>query len=344
LPMNEAAWNYPQMLLTFCQLIAGLPPQTAGVGTMPGVDTATGQQQMLGQATEALQPYWENVKDECAQAAWNAIICAKRLMEVGAMQKLHQSEEAKGAGWRNKTVTSNQMQGEIEVFSDQDQGLPVSPDELRKTFTMMFKELSSNNPAAQEWFKVPANQDMVLSTMIPGSVSPVAAQITKTQMDIQILVSKPAQTILDQNGKPVSKLPIEPDKNVEDFPTAKECLRMYMLEECDLRFSDPEAWDRLNQYADMLEDLDSQIAAERAERQMKVNQAGQPPAPPADPGQQAILQEVQSLGTQMLARLGQLAMLPPLPKGTSVAAQVSAANDVAKTATDIAKMAAAGKK
>ena len=106
LPMNPAAWNYPGMLLQFCQLIAGLPPQTAGVGTLPGVDTATGQEQMLGQATEALQPYWENVKDECARAAWNAILCAKKLMECGAMQKVSQSEDAKGAGWRNKQVSA----------------------------------------------------------------------------------------------------------------------------------------------------------------------------------------------------------------------------------------------
>jgi hypothetical protein len=157
-------------------------------------------------------------------------------------------------------------------------------------------------------------------------------------MDIQILVSKPADTILDQNGKPVMKLPIEPDKNVEDFPTAKECLRMYMLEECDLRFSDPEAWERLNQYAEMLEDLDAQMGAERAQRQMKVNQAGQPPAPPEDPGQQAILQEVQSLGTKMLERLGQLAMLDPMQTKGTANAQVSAANNVAKTAIDLAEV------
>ena len=339
LPMDGAAWNYPQMLMTFCQLIAGLPPQTAGQGTMPGVDTATGQEQMLGQATEALQPYWENVKDECAQAAWNAILCAKKLMEMGAMQKVWQSEEAKGAGWRNKSVDWQQMQGEIEVFSDEDEGLPVSPDQLRQTFMTMFRELSSGNPAAQEWFKVPANQDMVLSTMLPGSVSPVAAQITKTQMDIQILVSKPAETILDQNGQPVTKLPVEPDKNVEDYEVAKECVRMYMLEECDLRFSDPEAWERLNDYYDMLEDADAQVAAERAQRQMKVSMAGQPPQPPEDPGQAALLKEVQSLGTQMMARLGQLAMLDPMQTKGTANAQVSAANDVAKTAIDLAKLA-----
>lgn len=328
LPMDAAAWNYPQMLLTFCQLIAGLPPQTAGQGTMPGVDTATGQEQMLGQATEALQPYWENVKDECAEAAWNAILCAKKLMQVGAMQKVWEVEETKGAGWRNQSVDWRSMQGEVEVFSDQDQGLPVSPDELRQTFLVMFKELSSQNPAAIEWFKVPANQDMVLSTMLPGSVSPVAAQITKTQMDIQTLVATPNQMVLDQQGNPVAQLPIHPDKNVEDFPTAKECLRMYMLEECDLRNTDPEAWERLNQYMEELEDLDAQMGAERAQRQMKVNQAGLPPAPPEDPGQQALVQELQSLATNMMTRLGQLAMLDPMQTKGTANAQVSAAKGV----------------
>ena len=162
-------------------------------------------------------------------------------------------------------------------------------------------------------------------------------------MDIQILLTKPAAMVVDQNGKQVTQLPIHPDKNVEDFPTAKECLRQYMLEECDLRFSDPEAWDRLNQYADELEDMDAQIAAERAQRQMKVSQAGQPPAPPQDPDQQAILKEVQTLGTQMLSRLGQLAMLDPAQTKGTASAQVSAANDVAGNAIDLAKLMSKGK-
>lgn len=343
LPMNPAAWSYPQMLLTFCQIIAGMPPQTAGQGTMPGVETASGQAQMLGQATESLQPYWENVKDERAQAAWNAILCAKQLMQVGAMQKIWQSEEAKGAGWRNKVVDWQQMQGEVEVFSDQDQGLPVSPDELRQTYKIMFQELSKNNPAAAEWFKVPANQDAVLSTMIPGSVSPVSAQITKTQMDIQTLVSKPSIQIIDQNGQPQTKLPVEPDKNFEDFNTAKECLRNYAIEECDLKNTDPEAWGRLNDYYDMLEELDAQIAAERAQRQMKVTAAGQPPQPEEDPGQEAIITELRQLATHMMTRLGQLAMTDPaLTKGT-ISGQVSAAKEVVDGTLDTIQTAT-GKK
>jgi hypothetical protein len=338
LPLNPAAWNYPQMLLTFCELIAGLPPQAFGAGTQSGVDTFGGQNQMLGQAMASLQPYWENVKDERSQAAYNAILCAKQLMDCGAMKQIWMTEEAKGAGWRNKMVDWSQLQGEVEVSSDEDQGLPVTPDEMRQAFTMLFQELSKGNPAAAEWMKVPANADMVLSTMLPGSVSPVAAQITKTQMDIQILLSKPSQAIVNPDGSISQQLPVEPDKNFEDFATAKECVRNYAIEECDLRFTDPQAWERLNAYYDALEDGDAQVAAERAQRQMKVTAAGQPPPPGPDPSQQAILEEVQQLGTQMLARLGQLASLDPaLTKGTA-SAQVSAANDVAKNAIDLAKL------
>ena len=110
------------------------------------------------------------------------------------------------------------MAGEVEVYSDQDQALPVSPDQLRQTFMTMFQELSQQNPAATEWFKVPANQDMVLSTMLPGSVSPVRSQITKTQMDIQILLTKPAAMVVDQNGKQVTQLPIRPTRTSRTSP------------------------------------------------------------------------------------------------------------------------------
>lgn len=342
LPLNPAAWNYPSMLLTFCEMIAGLPPQAFGAGTQEGVDTATGQGQMLGQAMAGLQPYWENVKDERAQAAYNAIWCAKKLMDAGAMQKVWTSEESKGAGWRNKMVDWSELQGEVEVFSDEDQGLPVTPDELRQTFNMVFKELTAGNPAAAEWFAVPANADMFLSTMVPGSVSPVASQITKTQMDIQILMSKPSTPMVAQDGQMTMKLPVEPDKNFEDYNTAKACVRNYAIEECDLRFTDPDAWERLNAYYDMLEDLDAQVAAERAQRQMKVNAAGQPPQQPGGQNNetQAAIQAMQAMALQMADRLGKLAMLDPMQTKGSASAQVSAAKGLVDEAIKATKVAA----
>lgn len=344
LPMNPAAWNYPNMLIQMCQMLILMPPQSFGGGTQEGVDTFGGQEQQLGQATAALQPYWENVKDECAEAARNEIHWVQELMKVGALDKLWRVEETRGAGYRNQMVDWSQMAGEVDVFSDEDQGLPTTPDELRNTFIMMFKELSANNPAAAEWFKVPANQQMVLSTMLPGSVSPVEAQITKTQMDIQKLVSEPPTPQENPDGSLGSKLPVEPDKNVEEFETAKQTLRQYMLENCDLRYSDPDgAWANLNGYMDMLEDLDAQVAAERAARQMKVNQAGQPAKPGPDPSSQAALAEILRKALAMVDREAEIAMIDPvLTKGT-VTGQVQAASKIVDAAIDAQRLAAGGK-
>lgn len=335
LPLNPAVWNYPSMLLTFCQLIAGLPPQTSGGGTLPGVDTATGQEQMLGQATEALQPYWENVKDECADAAYNEIYWVKQLMQVGALRKVWRSEEARGAGYRNQTVSWDQMEGEIEVFSDEDQGLPTSPDELRQSFQLMFKELTSGNPAAQQWFAVPANADMVLNTMLPGSVSPVEAQITKTTVDLQILISQPSSWSIGPDGQSVEKLPVEPDKNFEEYDVAKACVRNFALEQSDLRFSNPLGWQRLNDYYDMLEDADAAVAAARAARQLKVTQAGAPPPPqPPQPPPEAMaaVMEILRKAVQEVDTLANISQQPPLPKGSSLTAQVTAAKEVVDSA------------
>ena len=44
LPINAALWGYPQMLMTFCELIIGIPRQMAGQGTQHDVDTLGGQQ------------------------------------------------------------------------------------------------------------------------------------------------------------------------------------------------------------------------------------------------------------------------------------------------------------
>lgn len=340
LSLSPQAWTYPNMLIQMCQLLILLPPQAYGGGTQEGVDTATGQEQQLGQATQAMNPYWENVKDECAEAARNLIEATKALMQSGGMNQLIQAEEAKGAGFRNKVVDWSQMDGEVEVFSDEDQGLPTTPDELRQTFMMMFKELSSNNPAAAEWFGVPENAEMVLSTMIPGSVSPVGPQITKTQIDIRMLISQPMKQDIGPNGEQIQKLPVTPDKNIEDYTIAKKTVSKFMLEECDLRFSDPDAWDRLNAYYDMLEDMDAQVAAERAQRQQKVNQAGQPPKPGPDPNTQNALAEILRKALAMVDRESDLAMMDPaLTKGTANA-QVSAANNIVKAALDASKLAA----
>ena len=195
LPINPALWDYPHMLMTFCELIIGIPRQMSGNGTQKDVETLGGQQTQLDRAATVLKPYWENVQDEHAMASQNAIECLQALMKTGAVKQIREVVESRGGAFQNKEVKWDQMQGNVEFQVDESQGiLPVSPDELRTAIQAMFEELSKNNPAAAEWFAVPANQDLALSTMLPGSVLPDEAQRLKTEADIQTIIEMGARS------------------------------------------------------------------------------------------------------------------------------------------------------
>lgn len=327
LPINPALWGYPQMLMTFLEVIIGIPRQMAGQGTQHDVETLGGQQLQLDRAATTLKPYWENVQTEHAKASQNAFGCLQALMKSGAVTKIWDVEEAKGGAWQNNQVDWTAVQGNVEFAVDEDQDLPVDPQELRTAIETMFEQLEKGNPAAAAWFAVPANQDLAQSLMLPGSVNPDEAQTLKTENDIQTILQTGAQQKLNPDGSAGLELPVHPEK-WETFPLAKLTVSRYLNEHFEMRIEDPGSWALLNQYWDELDEQDMQVAAKAANRQMQVHQAGTPPAPPPDPGTQQTIAELHKLAMGMADRLSTLAALPPLGKNGSISGQVSAANDV----------------
>jgi hypothetical protein len=215
---------------------------------------------------------------------------------------------------------------------------------LRAAIETMFGELGKNNPAATEWFSVPANQDLAQSVMIPGSVIPDEAQTLKTESDIQTILQQGPQKVMNPDGSVGSTLPVNPEK-WENFPVAKKVVSRYLNEHFEMRLEDPLAWALLGQYWDALDDMDMQVAANSAQRQMKVHQAGIPPKQP-DPGQQQMQQEFAQLMQQAgpaIIRLAQIAQMDPMMTKGTASAQVSAAKEIVDTTVDGAKLAAGGK-
>ena len=86
MPIEPAFMGYGQMLLTFAELILGIPRQLSGQGTQHDVETLGGQQLQLDRSATVLKPYWENVQDEEAAAEQNAFECLQKLMKAGAMR------------------------------------------------------------------------------------------------------------------------------------------------------------------------------------------------------------------------------------------------------------------
>ena len=341
LPITPALWNYPMMLMTFCELILGIPRQLSGQGTQDDVETLGGQQLQLGRALTTLRPYFENVKDEHAAASQNAFECTKNLMQSGALQSLKEVVKSQGGAFQNDEVDWMHMQGNVNIQSDEDQDLPVSPEDLRVAIQAMFEELTKGNPAAAEWFAVPANQDLALSTMLPGSVLPDEAQRLKTESDIQAIVEQGPQVKRNPDGSQGTELPAHPEKT-EDYTVAKQVVQRFMMEHFELRTENPTAWVGLAQYWSELQDAEQAVASDQAARQQKVTQAGAPPSPQPDPQIQGEMQQLIQAAKIAIQRLTAIAQIDPAVTG-GAKDQVSAAKSVVDTTVDAAKLMNGGK-
>lgn len=341
LPINPALWNYPQMIMTFCELILGIPRQLSGQGTQDDVETLGGQQLQLARAATTLKPYFENVKDEDAAADQNAIECLKALMKTGAVKEITDVVESNGGAFQNKTIDFAAMEGNVQISADEDQDLPVSPEELRTAVQTMFTELTKGNPAAVAWFDVPANQDMAQSAMVPGSVIPDEAQRLKTENDIQTIIEQGPQVIMNQDGSQGVGLPVHPDK-WENFPIAKSILQRKMLENYQWRLEKPMPFMMLGQFYDEMLAMEQSVAQEANARQLKVSQAGSPPPPQPDPMLQSELQQLLQAAQPTLLRLSQLVQLDPMLTG-GAKDQIAAGKEILDKTVDAAKLVS-GKK
>jgi hypothetical protein len=262
-------------------------------------------------------------------------------MKSGALKEIRDVVEAQGGAYQNNEVDWTKMQGSVNIIADEDQDLPVSPEELRTAIQTMFQELTKGNPAASEWFAVPANQDLALSTMVPGSVCPDEAQRLKTEADIQSIVDQGPQVKMNPDGSQGTELAAHPVKT-ENFPVAKQIVQRYMLEHFELRIENPQAWVGLGQYFDELSDGDQAVASENAKRQTAVTMAGKPPAPPPDPQIAGEMQQLIAAAQVAIQRLTAIAQIDPMLTG-GAKDQVAAAKEVVDSTVDAAKLMNGGK-
>lgn len=342
LPINPALWNYPMMLMTFCELIIGIPRQIAGQGTQEDVETLGGQQLQLTRAMTALKPYFENVKDEDACASQNAIECLQVLMKSGAVQKITDVIDSQGGAFENSEVDWTAMQGNVECYVDEDQDLPVSPEELRVQIQSMFEELRQGNPAAIAWFDIPENQDLALGSLIPGSVNPNDAQRMKTEADFQTIVEQGPKVKMNPDGSMGTDIPAHPEKH-EDFTIAKPIWQRLMLQHYELRIEQPSIWISLNAYWDELDEMDAQVASKTAQKQTRVQMAAAPPPQKPDPQMQAEFNQLLQAAQGAIAKLGEFMQVSPLLTKGNLKDQVASAKEIIDTTVDAGKLMNGGK-
>ncbi|HUD75134.1 MAG TPA: hypothetical protein VMQ76_08685 [Terracidiphilus sp.] len=330
IPVNPALGMYPSMLLNFAQMLNGLPAQLTGNGTTPGVETLGGQQMQAQAGSTGMEPFWENVKEEHAQAAQNAIECLTMLLKCGAAQEIAEVVEDKGQQFRTNYVNLQKMQGRVKVYPDEDQDLPQTAQQIRESFTTLVQELTKGNPVAQAIFDVPVNQETIGSVLYPNIISPVSAQRAKTLEDLNTLLERTAEPVMQPDGSIGSKLPVEPSI-LENFEIVIPTITEFYIENADLRIKNPLGYSQIEQYFGLCQDMQAQQGVRKAGLDLKVKAASQPPDPNA-PAQQQALGMLRSAAADMIALCERLAAIDPSQTDGSITGQVAAAGKVIDTA------------
>lgn len=336
--------EYLKYLMFSAQTFAGIQPQTYGGPGDPNVQTAKGQAQQLDTAVGVIGVYWQNLKEEHAEADGLAVECTA----ANLTEDLQYAIEEKGEEFRNQKVSLDDLQGSIKAYSDIDQGLPVTAAELRERLMSLY-EMAPKNPLVLALFNEPENQEMaVSSTGIPGLVVPGGAMRIKTLLIIEKLLKSPPVPSTDpQTGQQTMQPTIMPSPEFDDFTVLKEVVRQYAQQNADLPDENPGGWQNLLAYYTAAVAAETAQYAQNEVSKGKAALAGHmaslpppPPKPQLSPADQSMLNMVRSDGAAAMRNLLDIGGQAALPKGSSLQAQVAANNDLLQLAAKVEQIAA----
>lgn len=336
-PIDAQMWDYPMRIITQMLLVALLPPQLSGGGTQENVPTFGGQSQMLDQAISVFRGLWNMAKAEQAEADSNTLYWLQKLVKAGAIQEMWEVKKGKGGAFQSNVVNGADLMGDVEFEPNEDQGLPVSPEQLRSVMQTIFEQIGAGNEAAVQIADEPENAEMMISSIAPGLVAPTEAQREKTLGDLAMLC--------EQQGDPGGEAPLaaEPDMS-DNLPVAIEVCERYLQENArSLKTALDGSWQRCQKYLEQARDMDAAKKAADAKRQQMVQAAGQPPQKGPDPQVQGEMQQLLTVAGPAIQRLLQLAQMDPMATKGTATAQVSAAKEILDTTVDAARLAAGGK-
>ena len=290
----QEGMQYCKEQMMNAQMFAMVPPQVYGGQGDPSIETFGGQKQQLNTAMGVLNIYWENLKDEHAEADAIAVECAKNNLTDDVRRVI----EEKG-GYQNEYVRLDDLQGSVTAYADTDQGLPVTAVELRQRW-MDLVTAADSNPVVQALFDDPINQEQAVNAIgVPGMVVPGAAMTDKTLGILDELVkAQPVPQIDPQTSQPTGQMmpSIMPDQLIDDFGTAKKVVRQYCQERPKIAADFPQGWQNILAYMTQLTSMETAFNVQQAQASGTVKgaelQAGAPPPKPPpqlNPQEQGLL-------------------------------------------------------
>ena len=326
--LQETAYQYLEALISNAQLFAGIPAQVYGGEGDPNIQTKGGQEQQLNTAMGKLNIYWDNLREEHAEADELGIKCA----QDNLTEDMRQVVQERGSEYRNNYVRLDDLQGNIKAYPDTDQGFPITASELRERWMNLIQQ-AATNMFVQEIFKIPANVQQaatalgVPSMVIPGS--PMASKVYQVLDKLQKAKVVPAFD--PQTGQPTGQFnpSVMPDQEIDDFDELRDTVRLYCQENSDLPYTNPPGWQNILAYLTTAKQMQVAYEAQEQANKSKVAQAGMPPPPQPPPQPQIPPGEI----NEVAGTLSNLMTLPPASTEGNIQGQVAAAGQLIKLGT-----------
>lgn len=285
--IDNNMYGYQEKLVFTMQLISGTPPQIFGGSGDPHIETMGGQQQQLTTAMGKLSLFWDNVRDEHADAAEIAVACAQKNMTDDWKNAV--TDES--GQYRNDYVRLDEMQGSVHAYPESEQNFPMTYAEV-KSFWEKLMEFGGDGkiPYLSAVMDDPTNQEQIANwTGVPGLVVPGRDMRNKVLRTIDLLMKQkprrkpmiPAAAaaappgMLPPGGPPIAPpapedddLPsIEPDKDMDDMDVIQKTVRHWAQKNFDLRAQNPDGFRNVIAYYKMA----AGYAAEEQAKQLAAN-------------------------------------------------------------------------
>ena len=313
--IDASIYTYTDKLVFTAQLISGTPPQIFGGAGDPHIETMGGQQQQLSTAMGKLSLFWDNVRDEHAQAAEVAVASAQENMTE---DWINVSTDESGQ-YRNNYVRLDEMEGNIHAYPETDQSFPMTWQEVKAFWDKLIEfGASGKNPYINAIMDDPTNQEQIATwTGVPGLVVPGRDMRNKVLRTIDLLMQQkpvpvphpdefaadsggqspgsPARTGVARDGVEAPsaatsiELPsIEPDKELDDMDVIARTVRQWAQKNFDKKDENPEGFRNVILYYKMAVQYGVEAAAREAMQAAAANAGGSPQknaGPAGNPGE-----------------------------------------------------------
>jgi hypothetical protein len=251
--IDSAMYTYQDKLVFTAQMLVGTPPQIYGGSGDPNIQTKGGQEQQLSTAMGKLGLFWDNIRQENADAAELSVKCAARNMTDDWISVV--TDESKQ--YRNNYVRLDEMRGNVHAYPETDQGFPMSYGEIKAFWERLITaNASGKNPYINAIMDEPENQAEIATwTGTPGLVVPGQDMRNKVLQQIdQLMQSKPIETMVlvpgGQPGQPpmakrIMMPSIQPNKELDDLDITVKTIRSWASKHWEKETENPAGWQNL---------------------------------------------------------------------------------------------------